>query len=81
MCLASKCVWETQHVKCVCKGEVCSKTHYVFDLLQFSIAVSERGTAMDAGIQMERISEKNNTQNCSTNQPFTITNLYKYNEL
>ena len=36
---------------------------------------------MDVGMQMERDCEKNNTQNCTTNQPFTITNLYKYNEL
>ena len=77
MCLASKCVWENQHVKCV------SKIHYMFDLHQFSIHVDvgPRGTAIDVGMQMERDCEKNNTQNCSTNQPFTITNLYKYNEL
>ena len=53
----------------------------MIDLNQFSIAVGPRGTAMDVGMQKERDCEMNNTQNCSTNQPFTITNLYKYNEL
>ena len=49
MCLASKCVWETQHVKCVWKGEVSSKIHCI--LHQFSIVVGPRGTAMDVGMQ------------------------------